>query len=84
MSNPREKIKPEVKGGMLITRGDVIQVMDQGTLTMCRVISCLTTGEEGCLATLEILEGTRKGQLIQTRLRLASEYNTDKAPKTTG
>ncbi len=78
MSSRREKIRPEVKGGMLISRGDVIQVVDDGILTKCEVLSCLTTGQEGCLATLEILEGPRKGQKIQTKLRMASEYDTAK------
>ncbi|MGC8907980.1 MAG: hypothetical protein ACP5M0_11150 [Desulfomonilaceae bacterium] len=78
MSKQREKIRPEVKGGMLIGRGDVIQVMDEGTLTKCEVISCLAAGQDGCLATLEILEGPRKGQRIQTKLRLASESDAEK------
>jgi len=73
MSKQREKIRPEVKGGMLISRGDIIQVMDDGALTRCEVLSCLAAGKEGCMATLEILEGPRKGQRIHTKLRLASE-----------
>ena len=70
MSKRREKIKPEVKGGLLITRGDVIRVMEEGRPTRCGVISCISTGQDGCLATLEILEGPRTGERIQTKLRL--------------
>ncbi len=72
MSDRRDKIKPDVKGGLLLTRGDVIQVMDDGILTRCRVISCISAGRDGCMAALEILEGPRTGQRIQTRLSIGS------------
>ncbi len=65
----RKKEKLTMQGGQLLARGDIIQLMDHGVLVRCRVLSCLATEGGGCFAALEILEGDRKGQRIETRLR---------------
>jgi len=62
-----------LRGSQLLARGDIIHVMDQGRLTKCRVLSCLAHEEGSCMAALEILEGERKGQRIQTLLRPADQ-----------
>jgi hypothetical protein len=69
MSRRGDKPKAEIRGGMLIRRGEVIHLMDQGVLIKCRVISCLAMKEGSCWATLEILEGERSGVRIDARLR---------------
>jgi hypothetical protein len=67
---PRKK-KAEItmRGSQLLAAGDIIQVMDEGTPVKCRVLSCLGTDDGACLASLEILEGERKGDRIRTTLR---------------
>lgn len=76
MSRRSDKPKPEIKGGMLIQRGEVIQLMDQGSPVRCRVISCLAMKEGSCWATLEILEGDRSGVRIEARLRPGNSTST--------
>ncbi len=57
-----KKYKSSLRGEQLLAPGDVIQVMDQGSLVKCRgSLSCLAVEGGGCLAGLEILEGERKG-----------------------
>jgi hypothetical protein len=65
----RKKEKLTVQGGELLTSGDVIQLMDGGKTVKCRVLSVLAAEGGGCFAALEILEGERKGERIETRLR---------------
>ena len=57
-----------LKGGQLLTSGDVIQIGDRESPMRCRVLSCLGTDDGGCLASLEVLEGERKGERIKTKL----------------
>jgi hypothetical protein len=70
---PRKK-KAEItmRGSQLLAAGDIIQVMNSEAPVKCRVLSCLGTDDGGCLASLEILEGERKGDRLQTTLRPAS------------
>jgi hypothetical protein len=72
-----KKYRSTVRGGQLLAPGDVIQVMDQGSLVKCRVLSCLAVEGGSCLAGLEILEGKRKGERIQTTLRATEEQSSD-------
>jgi hypothetical protein len=72
-----KKYKSSLRGGQLLAAGDVIQVMDQGSLVKCRVLSCLATEGGACLASLEILEGDRKGERLQTTLRARNEEPSD-------
>jgi hypothetical protein len=72
-----KKYKSTLRGGQLLAPGDVIQVMDQGSPVKCRLLSCLA-GEGGAfLASLEILEGDRKGERIQTTLRASEKQPSD-------
>lgn len=70
--SPKKKEKLTVRGGQLLARGDIIKIEDQGSLVTCRVLSCLTADQEACHATLEILEGDRKGERINATLRPGS------------
>jgi hypothetical protein len=72
-----KKYKSSLRGGQLLAPGDVIQVMDQESLVKCRVLSCLALETGACLASLEILEGTRKGERIQSTLRASQERQED-------
>jgi hypothetical protein len=58
-----------MRGSQLITRGEVIRLMEDGALVKCRVLSCVATEGGGCLAGLEILEGNRIGETITAKLR---------------
>ena len=71
---PRKK-EPGIcmSGGQLIAAGDLIRVMDEGSLVQCRVLSCLATEDGACLANLEVLEGARKGEKISATLRAGEE-----------
>ncbi|MGB6066751.1 MAG: hypothetical protein WBG50_18255 [Desulfomonilaceae bacterium] len=72
-----KKYKSSLRGEQLLAPGDVIQVMDQGSLVKCRVLSCLAVEGGGCLAGLEILEGERKGERMQATLRTGKERPSD-------
>jgi len=72
-----KKYKSTLRGGQLLAPGDVIQVMDQGSLVKCRVLSCLAAEGGGCLAGLEILEGSRKGERIQATLTAREDQPLD-------
>ena len=60
-------------GSQLLSSGDIIQLMDQGAPVTCRVLSCLATDDGSCFASLEIIEGERKGEKISTKLRAGTE-----------
>ncbi len=57
-----------LKGGQLLASGDIIRIGERESPLKCRVLSCLATDDGGCLASLEVLEGERKGERINTRL----------------
>ena len=62
-----------MRGGQLISRGEIIQFMDGDTLLKCRVLSCLALEDGACFASMEVLDGERKGERIRTKLRAAGE-----------
>jgi hypothetical protein len=72
-----KKYRSTVRGAQLLAPGDIIQVMDEGTLVKCRVLSCLAVESGSCLAGLEMLEGKRKGERIQMKLRVGVEQPSD-------
>ncbi|GEM_PF-698634 len=57
-----------MRGAQLMAPGDVIRLMDQGSLLKCRVLSCLATEDGGCLANVVVMEGERKDEKIQAKL----------------
>jgi hypothetical protein len=65
-----KKEKVILSGAQLMSPGEVIKVMDEGTLVECRVLSCLAAEPGKCRADLEILDGPRKGQRIGATLRV--------------
>jgi hypothetical protein len=67
----KKKEKPTVRGGQLLARGDTIRVYDGGALIQCRVLSCIAAEQGLCHASLEILEGDKRGERISTTLRAA-------------
>jgi hypothetical protein len=69
----KKKEKCLLRGSQLLARGDIIKVMDEGSPISCKVLSCLGNPDGSCVAGLEILEGERQGQRIQTTLRLMDE-----------
>jgi hypothetical protein len=67
---PRQKDWTKtMEGGQLLAQGDVIQMMDKGVPVKCRVLSSLAMEDGSCLAGLEILEGERRGERFDTKLR---------------
>lgn len=68
----KKKEKLRVQGGQLLARGEVIEVMEPEGRVKCRVLSCVMAGDQGCFAALEILEGERAGQRLETFLRAGS------------
>ncbi len=56
-------------GGQLMARGDVITMLDGDTPVKCMVLSCVGNNEGSCLATVEFLEGPKKGSRISATLR---------------
>jgi len=71
MAKKREWSKT-MHGSQLLAPGDVIQLMDEGSPIKCRVLSCLAVDDGGCFASLEIIEGEKKGERIKTKLRAGS------------
>jgi hypothetical protein len=70
-----------LRGGQLLARGDVIQVMDGNAPVTCKVLACLGTDDGGCLASLEIIDGERKGERIDTKLRPNDVGNDQPGPE---
>jgi hypothetical protein len=68
-----KKEKCLLSGAQLLARGDIIKIMDGGAPVSCKVLSCLGNPDGSCVAGLEILEGERQGQRIQTTLRSKDE-----------
>jgi hypothetical protein len=69
----KKKSQTTIPGGSLLTRGDIIKIMDQGSPVECKVLSCLATEDGACMASIEVLEGERKGERITTKLRARQE-----------
>ena len=69
----KKKSQTTIPGGSLLTRGDIIKIMDQGSPVECKVLSCLATEDGACMASIEVLEGERKGERITTKLRALQE-----------
>ncbi len=69
----KKESQTTIRGGSLLTRGDVIKIMDQESLVECKVLSCLANEDGGCLASLEVLEGEKKGERITAKLRARQE-----------
>jgi hypothetical protein len=62
-----------MRGRQLLAPGDIIHLMEQNAPVKARVLSCLALEDGGCMASLEILEGERKGQRLETKLQERSE-----------
>lgn len=58
-----------LSGAQLLARGDIITMMDEDVPVKCMVMSCIGDNQGTCLATVEILEGPRKGSRISASLR---------------
>ena len=67
MRKPKTK-EVSLRADQLLRSGDIITVMDDGFPTICKVLSCLGTNDGSCFASLEILEGPRKGIRLETSL----------------
>jgi hypothetical protein len=66
-----------MRGTQLMSPGDVIRLMDGETPVRCKILSWLANEDGSCLASLEVLEGDRKGERFQTRLRAEEGPPTD-------
>ncbi|MEW6141113.1 MAG: hypothetical protein AB1733_23055 [Thermodesulfobacteriota bacterium] len=73
MARKPRKREVTLRGNQLLARGDIIQMMDNDRLVRCRVLSCLAREDGACMAGLEILDGERAGEKIQTILRPSDE-----------
>jgi len=67
MRRPKEK-EVVLRGDQLLRCGDIITLMDEGTPTKCKVLSCLGTGSGSCVAGVEFIEGPKKGKRLETSL----------------
>ena len=67
MRKPKPR-QVSLRADQLLRSGDIITVMDDGSPTMCKVLSCLGTNDGSCFASLEILEGPKKGSKLETLL----------------
>jgi hypothetical protein len=69
----KKQSQTTVPGRSLLGRGDIITIMEDGSSLECKVLSCIAIEDGACLASLEILEGERKGERITTKLRAGGE-----------
>jgi hypothetical protein len=76
MAKKREWTK-STRGSQLITPGDIITLMENGTPLTCRVLACLAMEEGRCGASLEVVEGDRKGERIKSIIRADSSHRTE-------
>ena len=67
MRRPKEK-EVLLRGDQLLCRGDIITLMDEGTPTRCKILSCLGANNGSCLARVEFIEGPKKGKRLETSL----------------
>jgi hypothetical protein len=67
MRRPKEK-DVVLRGDQLLCRGDIITLMDEGAPTKCKVLSCLGTDSGSCIASMEYIEGPKKGKRLETSL----------------
>jgi hypothetical protein len=72
-----KKEKLLMSGGQLVARGDIITVGEGGEMVRCRVLSCIAVGNT-CAASLEALEGPRKGEKFQATIKAAGLKNDTK------
>jgi hypothetical protein len=75
--NGKKKEKLSLKGGQLISSGDVVRVMEQGAPVNCRVVSCIAAPDGTCHASLEVLEGPKAGQRISAKLKAGGPEPAD-------
>ncbi|MCX5872264.1 MAG: hypothetical protein NTY51_03380 [Deltaproteobacteria bacterium] len=75
MRKPKAK-QVSLRADQLLCAGDIVTVMDDGSPTSCKVLSCLGTNDGSCFASLEILEGPKKGSKLETSL-VAREQKTE-------
>jgi hypothetical protein len=62
-----------LSGAQLLAQGDIITMMDQEVPVKCRVLSCVGDNQGKCLATVEILDGPKKGERISASLRVGEK-----------
>ncbi len=65
------------RGSQLVGPGDVIQLMEDGTLLTCKVLACLALEEGRCQASVEVIEGPRKGERIRSVIRAGAPPTRD-------
>lgn len=62
-----------MRGRQLLAPGDIIDVLEKDVPVKARVLSCLALEDGSCMASLEMLEGERKGQRLETKLHAQAE-----------
>ena len=67
MRRPKQR-QVSLRADQLLSAGDIITMMDDGLPTKCKVMSCLGTNDGSCFAILEILDGPKKWNRIETSL----------------
>mgnify|MGYP006900795999 FL=1 len=72
MRKPKNK-QAMLSGAQLMSRGDIITMMDAGSPVKCLVLSCIGDNQGMCMATVEILEGPKKGERLTASLRPEKE-----------
>jgi hypothetical protein len=77
----RKKEKLSLTGGQLLTRGDVVRVMDEGSAVRCRVLSTIAGPDGACHASLEILEGPKAGQRMRATLKAGGTEPPERTPQ---
>ncbi len=75
MVKKRREWVRNMAGGQLMSAGEIIQVMDNGGPVKCLVLSCLAADDGACYASLEILEGERKGERMRAKLRAGEKMS---------
>lgn len=58
-----------MRGNQLMSPGETIEIMDNDDKLQCRVLSCLAVEDGGCVASVVVLDGPRKGEKIQGYLK---------------
>jgi hypothetical protein len=62
-----------MRGEQLVSPGDIIEINDKGDQLKCRVLSCLAVEDGGCVASVVVLEGPKKGDKLQGYLKSKQE-----------
>ena len=66
MGKKKKEWTKTMHGKQLLSTGDIVRLMDGEDLLKCKVLACLAAEDGSCYASVEVIEGPRKGERIKS------------------